>query len=444
MRDKYLFVPLPDPQVPDSHKPRRDEMVQLFAINKDTRKQKAHAAEAMLRRDLAAIVGINQVAVHQALHGYEKEHLLGGGNITRLTNTLKLRYRNALRMAPSQPGSLSQDCFITVQGAGERKVGTIEVEEDRFTSIGRPALALNEVYVRKGDPAQRHYVRLTTSNIHVKRFVTRGLSAFDGINITAWRPLRSVLGTDQAQPAEINVPGRISNTGNVVPAIVDKHAVVLNALLPVNAQIITHTRGWGGNKRFISTGVSNRPALSTRGQPFVSMYGVVTVDLALVPLNAVYDVHRHDTASAWLGLPANDILINNHHTGTADLAEQRYLALRDTIRTRELLIKGTIPLAALKRTALGRVLLGVGSLGAALHNGTQAIVNALPPPVLAGIVQQDHMDFVDPHSGRRWHFIEFNNAGTTALAAAALPAMIGARTMEVFEKFSAVRPTGMV
>ena len=441
MRDKYAFVPLPDPQVPDTHKPRRDELVQLFAVNKTTRKQRSDAAQAELQQALGAIVGHNPVAVHQALHGYEKAHLMGGGNITRLCNVLRLRYRNALRFAPVA-GSASQDCFITVQGVGEHRVGTIEVEEERFTNIGVPPGMTNAVYVRKGDAAQRHYVRLTTSNIHVKRYVTRGLSAFDGMNITAGVPLSAVRAGNTAQLSEINAPGRISNTGNVIPPIVHMHAVLQNAVLPDDAQIISHTRGWGGNKRFISTGVSNRPALSTRGQPFVSMYGVVTVDLAQVPLADVYDVHRHDTASAWLGLPANDILVNNHHTGTADLAEQRYLALRDTIRTRELLIKQTVPLVALRQVSLGLRLLGIASVGAAQHAGTQAVVNMLPPLILGGIVQQDHLDFAQ--AGLRWHLIEFNSPATAYAAALALPALIGARTLRRFNKYSQLRPPGMV
>jgi hypothetical protein len=441
MRDKYVFVPLPDAQVPDTHKPRRDELVQLFALNKTTRKQRATAAEGALQQALGVIVGHNPIAVHQALHGYEKEHLTGGGNIRQLCNVLKLRFRNVLRFAPVL-GSASQDCFMVVQGFGERQVGTIVVEEERFDNLGVPPGMLNAVFVRKGDVAQRHYVRLTTSNIHVKRFVTRGLSAFDGMNITAGTPLSAVRAGNAAQASEINAPGRISNAGNVIPAIVHMHAVAVNTALPDAAQIISHTRGWGGNKRFISTGVSNRPALSTRGQPFVSMYGVVTVDLAQVPLNDVYDVHRHDTASAWLGVPANDILTNNHHTGTNDLAEQQYLALRDTIRTRELLIKQTIPLAALRHASLGLVLLGVSSVGANQHAGTQALVNALPLHIVAGIVQQDVLDFAQ--AGRRWHLIEFNSPATAALAALALQATMGTRILQIFNKYSQVRPPGMV
>jgi len=438
MRDKYSFVP--DPVAPPSHHGRRDEISALFGINKNMRKRHSTEAANALAQNLAVAADFN--AIHTALHTYEKAHLNGGGNWPRLKGALLLRYRGVLDFVDNLPHS--SDCFMRVGGI-RAKVGTVFFGEGRFHLIGRPLLAHNDVYHRHGDNnvPPRHYISLTTSATHVKRFVTRGLSAFDAMAITQGRPLRSVLGTVNAQLTEVG--------GAFM------HGVGAGIALTEAQQILTHTRGWGGNKRYISTGVSNRPALSTRGIPFVSMYGVVTVDLALVPAATIFDVHRHDVASAWLGLPATDVLNNGHHTNTGDIAEQQYLGLRDTIRTRELLIKGSIPIAALHRTSAGRVLLGLGSTTNLMHDGharrkvngfgdggTEHLISTLAPGIRGTIVGQDHMSFRDPHTNLRWHFLEFNAPGAVVAAQLVLQPLLAGRNMVAFEKFTPIRPPGMV
>jgi hypothetical protein len=433
MRDKYVFEPQ-DP-IALSHQSSRDEIAALFGVNKQSRKRRADASSHTYDTELQVATAMPMGnarwnATHSALHKYEKAHLQGGGDWQRLKQTLLALFRDKLRIAENLP--VSADLFVTTEWHGEQRVGTVHFGEDRFVLLNpQPMLVSHPVYVRLGDTNNppRHYVRLTTSNTHVKRFVTRGLSAFDAMNISRGVGLSSVIAGAHARPGEVGG---------------SKHGVAPGTILSEQEQVLSHTRAWAGNKRYISTGVSNRPAISTRGIAFASMYGVVTVDLAMVPTASIFDLHRHDVASAVLGRPATDILNNGHHTNTNDLAEEWYLALRDTIRTRELLVKGSIPSAALRRASQGRVLLGIGSAPGAEHNAMPGIMAALPAPVLPTIVEQDHMTYIDPGSGMKWHFIEFATPAHLTIAHNALRPNLGTRPAVVFDKFAPIRPPGMI
>ena len=421
MRDKYGFIP--NDAASPSHHAKRDELATLFGADKTTRKGNSDTAAAQLGNSLS--LAIDYDGRHRALHTYERAHLQGGGNWPQLKASLLLQFPAILRIVDNLPAS--SDFMMTV-AAREERVGTVYFDESRFEALNpQPPLVANPVYKRRndGNVPPRHYIQLTTSATHVKRFVTRGLSAFDAMNITANQPLISVLSNPTAQATEI---------GGF------KHAKLAGVVLNDNEQILTHTRGWGGNKRFISTGVSIRPALSTRGVPFLSMYGVVTVDLAMVATGHIFDVHRHDTAQARLGVQANDILNNPHHTGTADLAEEQYLGLRDTIRTRELLIKGGIPLNALRQVSAGCVLLGIGSGTNPLNKAMQKAAVA----VVVGLVQEDLQTFVDPASGLRWYFMEFPTPQAVTAAQLLLTPLLAGRRMVAFDKYAQLRPTGMV
>ena len=92
VRDKYLFEPDPDNQVPPSHRWDRDEIARLFGVNKTARKQRSNQAQQGLQQRLA----LNPPDAHQDLHEYERDHLTGGGNWAQMKATLLLRYRGVL------------------------------------------------------------------------------------------------------------------------------------------------------------------------------------------------------------------------------------------------------------------------------------------------------------------------------------------------------------
>lgn len=422
MRDKYLFQA--EAVVPLTHEHYRDEVERLFGVNKTTRKQRANQAEASLIQNLANRAP--NASAHPELHRYERDHLEGGGNWPRLKATLLLRFRGVLAINEVA----TQADFVATVGGIPARIGIAYLGEGRFAPLAVQPFANNPtVYERRGDPHHRHYVLLPTSNTHVKRFVTRGLSYLDAMRLSTAQGLISVVNTQQAQLSEVGGA---------------KHGHGAGTVLTEDEQILSHTRGWGGNKRYISTGVSNRPAFSTRGTQFMSMYGSVVVDLAQVPLASVFDVHRNDVASARIGLPTTDVLNNGHHTGTGDLAEERYLALRDVIRTRELLIKATVPFVSVQKQSLGARLIGIGSVTNGEHNGALNQIRGLAPGIVAHLVSDDKLTFRDPHNAnRRWHLFEFSNAASCLVAYNSL-VLVGGQIKVRFHKYLPVRPAGMV
>ncbi|MEZ4465227.1 MAG: hypothetical protein R3F43_12220 [bacterium] len=149
-------------------------------------------------------------------------------------------------------------------------------------------------------------------------------------------------------------------------------------------------------------------------------------------------------ATARPGRPATDILVQGHHTNTDDIAEERYLALRDVIRTRELLVKGAIPAAAIHRQPQGMTLLGIGSVGGAQQNRVPALIAALPPLVQGWVQRNDVLNFVDPHTQRRWVVYEFASAAACQTAYNQLVVENVNQVKVRFQKFGPIRPLGMV
>jgi hypothetical protein len=225
----------------------------------------------------------------------------------------------------------------------------------------------------------------------VKRFVFRGLNAGDCMALAGGQPLKAVHQSDKiSKPEKGGV--RFSHDDGT--------------MLTVNEQILSHTRGW--QKRFISTGVSaNRPAYSTRGTVFVSMYGTSVIDLAMVPNGTIWDVHRPDTAAARLGVDAKQLTTRDSAYPSTGHDDEKYLALRDTVRTRELLIKGQIPFTAVKALSLGQFILAVCYIEKKDYT-PHGDLKTGPLASIAGLISEDENPTYQIN-GRYWHFFSFNS-----------------------------------
>jgi hypothetical protein len=417
MRDKYQFVP--DVPINPVLLGKQGEVNQLFLSHKANRKRLVAEDQEIMRQAL-----VNGADSHTVLHSFEKNYLEHGGNWGRFKRTLGLRFGGSVTFHPFVG---YEEIHATAVGVTAR-IGTVFLEQSRFMPLAIQPLPAIVIYQRREDPSPvpRHYL-LLPGGTYIRRYVSRGLNGFDGMRITAGQPLLA------AQPNQLAVDSEVGGA---------KHAVPIGGALTLDQQVLSHTRGWGGNKRFISTGVSNHPAYSTRGEQFISMYGLVTIDLALVPQGSIVDVHTPAAGQAIMGIAPTQILTNNHHTGTNDLAEQQYLALRDVIRTRELLIHATIPLAAVQRVAQGYTLLALGSQTQGVHTRAANVRAGLPPLIQGQVVKEDHNDFREKNSNRLWHYLEFTNPVACQIAfnnIVAEPNQLKIR----FQKFSPVRPPGM-
>ena len=430
MRDKYEFTPVVG--LAGAAQVAANWVSTIFDQDKILRKLRSILNETELAAALhhlqanALQANAPPANAHPALHAHEKRYLTAGGD----WGALRLRLQGlvwppppaaalvTLQVVPVNLTSFRVDA--TIRGTAHH-IGDVHLGDQRFVAApAAPAL----IFQRRAHPG-REYVHVPHSNSYVKRYVIRGISAFDAMNLDAGRPLKAAV-----DPLGPNATSALANeTGH------GKHTVAAGGVLTEQQQILSHTRGWA--KRYISVGVSRRDVFSTRGTQFNSLYGVVLIDLQQVPAATIFDVHRPDLAAANVapalvgppalgGLPAltaADIQNNPDHlpAPALPLQQQRYLALRDVLRTRELLIKGEIPLAAVIRVQGPADILGLGSKGPQgghLHAGAQAKIVAATAP--ANITAHEHTRFKEGYTERRWHFTKFVDAASCAAAELAL------------------------
>jgi hypothetical protein len=400
MRDNYLFKPetLPVESKYAEHRDRQEDIIELFTGIKRGRKLLANNLTDDIKQRLAPIPKTQLTdtsaedqrvkKIHNELHWYEQTYLHIGGDWGRFQGALKLRYPTSVKLVPA--GKDKYRVEGTFKGL-TANLGEISVNDGRFEPLPvQPTGVQHTVYQRIGKP-DKHYVKLSTSDTFVKRFVFRGLNAGDCMNLSGGQPLKAVFGKDTISDPELK-PGRFTHGKG--------HA------LSVDEQILSHTRGW--QKRFISTGVSgNRPAYSTRGTVFVSMYGTSVIDLAKVPNATIWDVHRPDTAGARLGVDPKDLTTRDTAYPSTGFEDEKYLALRDTVRTRELLIKGQIPHNAVKANSLGQFILAVCYIEKTVYTPFGDLKTGLLAPV-AGLIMEDENPSYQIN-GRFWHFFSFNS-----------------------------------
>ncbi len=442
MRDKFVFVP--GVGLTPKNAGRAAGIAQVFGDTKARQKVYSNQLNTKYLQDLATWqANPGGVSAHPILWNYEKDYLNSGGNWPRLKKILLIRYTGSIQF---QVNLAAGEERIYSTDAVPELLGIVYLSSSRFIPMPlQPMGVVNTVYVRRNKPP-RHYVLLPTSGTYTRRFVTRGLNASDGMNYTNGHSLEAPH-YDPAHPDQVI-------QGETQADSASRHPVVFAPAtnLTENQQIMSHARGW--KKRYISTGVSNRPAISTRGVQFFSMYGTAVIDLAKVNLNTVFDLHRPDTAQQFTGLSATDVTTaaNHGHPG-GNYAGEQFLGLRDILRTRELLIKGSVPVAALCANSQGAKLVGINSSTNGLHNQVPGLVNNLSTIVKNAIIQSESLTF--RINNLKWHFYAFANTLHANLFVANIspsltlvppPPLLPTPGHGIvqFNKYQHTQPTGMI
>ncbi|WP_177213708.1 DUF4157 domain-containing protein [Variovorax sp. YR750] len=322
------------------------------------REKKAQAAADYLEMQTALTLDASGNA-HPILHAYEKAHLQHGKDWHDLANQLLKRCAGQIQFSedPSSVNLMRDDSIrifarhSTVRGVQNTLVvlGTVTFGSFRFRPIAaQPVGAQSPVFERIAKPG-KHYIYAPKSDTYVRRFVARGLNQSDALNHDLAQDLQAPHDGD-AQAREIYSEAQKS-----------RHAVLAGAALLTSQQLLSHTRGW--RKRFISTGVSNRPALSTRGAPFSSVFGAVTIDLAMVDPQTIFPLNSHLAAERLLGGDVTALQVVNAHEaqplGNRTLGDEEFLAMRDVLRTQELVVAGAVPHAAVCAQRQVGVVLGI-------------------------------------------------------------------------------------
>lgn len=300
---------------------------------------------------------------HPILHSYEKAHLQHGKDWHDLADKLLKRCPGQIQFS-KDPWSvdLMRDDSVQIfaRHSTERGVqstlvvlGSVAFGSARFRPIAvQPAGARSTVVERVAEPG-KHYIYAPNTDTFVRRFVARGLNQSDALNLDLSQDLQAPH-TGKAQAREIYSSAQSS-----------RHRVLEGVALLTSQQLLSHTRGW--QKRFISTGVSNRPALSTRGLPFSSVFGAVTIDLAMVDPLTIFPLNSHLAAERLLGGRVTALNVVNARAaqpgGSRTLRDEEFLAMRDVLRTRELVIAGTVPHAAIRAQRQVGVVLGIAGKG---------------------------------------------------------------------------------
>jgi hypothetical protein len=393
VREKHLY--LRNPGVPGTHTVFAQQIADLFTTVKQRHKAFSVDRERRFQEQLQQL-GANPgpAQTHPVLFAFEQEYLRAGSNPRTFLNSLSLRFRGQLRVERVSPSEVR--IHGTVLGV-EALLGTFYFGGRRFEPIpAQPHGVLHRVYQRRGMP-DRHYVLLDSGSF-ARRFVTRGLNYTDAWNLNHAFPLQAVHQDTRADAGEVGG---------------QQHPLQAGAHMSVQQQVISHTRGW--KKRFISTGISNHPAISTQGTAFHSIYGAVVIDLARVPRDQIFDIHHPDIAARVFGIPVEQLLDHGaqHGSPAGDYAGEKYLGLRDVLRTRELLVAGSIPFAAVYAPVRRQRLLAVAGNNA---NRRRALRDALTnDPAWAQSVEA-HETIPRQWRGKRWSFLLMRDVGRALMA----------------------------
>lgn len=449
MRDKYLFEMNPDNSLSTEARMRQKDLEKLFAANKSSRKLLSSGAYDRMGQTLQNVrlvtdENARQAKVHDALHEYEKDFLYIG-HWRRFRASLKLRYRSLRIDETSVPG----DATLYEKFAIEEKLGTIHLDHMRFIPLDPQPLGDNPtIYRRMGDGASRHYIMLPQGTGHpplfVRRFVVRGLNGHNAMELDARQPMRAAYVTKQVatigkpQPQEMKNP----SIGKPSPT---RHDISQDALLTESQQILSHARGW--KKRYISAGVGNYAPLSTRGDPFVSLFGNVVIDLAKLPIGNIFDIHSPRGAQTNLSYDPTLVVTQGAKYPANDYGDEQYLAMRDVLRTRELLIKREVPFAAVVCRALGRKILAVGFQESKKDDPDDAKRNAAILAIAAGRVDEENEAFTWSDQ-KRWYFALYGSVNECLQAKLAMEQHYLTNpkkpTLVLLNQFDFVKPPGMV
>ncbi|MGJ7530140.1 eCIS core domain-containing protein [Variovorax sp. GB1P17] len=353
-RHKFEFIPA-------AHVPAKwaflvAKIASIFDTYAREKHELATADYQAMQNALALAAGGN---AHPILHAYEKAHLQHGKDWHDLADQLLKRCAGQIQFSedPSSVNLMRSDSirilarYSTEHGVQNTLVvlGSVNFGRFRFRPIAaQPAGAWSTVVERIAEPG-KHYIYAPTTDTYVRRFVARGLNQLDALNLDLDLDLQA-FHAGNAQEREIYSLGQTS-----------RHNVPAGAALLTSQQLLSHTRGW--KKRYISTGVSNRPALSTRGAPFSSVFGAITIDLAMVDPLTIFPLNSHLAAERLLGGDVTALkVVNARAAQPADartLGDEEFLAMRDVLRTRELVIAGAVPHAAVHARRQVGVVLGI-------------------------------------------------------------------------------------
>lgn len=368
MRFKFTYVPANAPTVAPTDEYgkfielARQHAEKFFSGIRATRKKRSDTIHTQLATNLK-----KSSDTFQPFRAFEEGYLAIGkdeGSIDMLLPRVTA-YFSALTDGKPRPWG-QKVCTVIFEKPGPDKVvikvnyegrasevGTLYSGTERYalaTNAEQPPRTLNPVYCRRGLEGQHYisYPHRGGETLFVRRYVIRGLNQSDAANIEAGKELVAPYDTAEA------VDNELRSAEHRGKFLVEKK----DTNLTIEEQILSHTRGWA--KRFISTTVTHRPVYSTRGTEFRSVFGAVIVDLAKVPGDRIHDIHAPGAITRFRVTQGQLFQVPSQiEPSRRTQHDEALLAVRDMLRTRELLILGRVPLTSLALKDCGACVLGV-------------------------------------------------------------------------------------
>lgn len=372
--------------------------------------------------------------IHATLHEYEQRYLTGAtGNkptpgksgLDILVQEFKAKFEwRGVRLDEVESNVFR--VFCKTKDSKWLTFGTLYVANSRFQLLDPQPSGLHApVYVDLENPDGRQYIRLPDGDF-VRRYVIRGLSAYDGMRLSQGLGLTATFDQPQIQPQETDA----ARHGPVVRNLTDSE------------RILSHTRGW--KKRYISTGATEHPVYSTRGTQFHSMYGAVVVDLAKITnQHSIVDIHQLHVAERHLGSPRQLLDEGTRLSAPGTPQDQeKYLALRDVVRTRELLIEGSVDAAAVRKRQAVSSLVGIGAGPSSQQKALKTWFAAQKAALTPLLADHEVHTFKDLGTAKQWIFLDFKQPVMAQMLASArlLPTVAKVPDTLTVQRFSKFEP----
>lgn len=368
MRFKFTYVPAkaltvaPTDEIGQFIERARQHAEKFFDGIKATRKQSSDTIHSQLATSLK-----KSSDTFQPFRTFEEGYVAIGKGEASFDMLLPRVTAHFSALTDGKPRKWGEKvCTVIFERTGADKVVIKVKYQDRISEVGtlysgteryaiaanaeQPPRTLNPVYCRRGLEGQHYisYPHRGDETLFVRRYVIRGLNQSDAANIEAGKELVAPYNTAEA------VDNELQSGEHSGKFLVEKK----NTNLTIEEQILSHTRGWA--KRFISTTVTHRPVYSTRGTEFRSVFGAVIVDLAKVPGDRIHDIHAPGAIARFRVTQGQLFQVPSQKEASRRTQhDEALLAVRDMLRTRELLILGRVPLTALALKDCGACVLGI-------------------------------------------------------------------------------------
>lgn len=296
----------------------------------------------------------------RAVRQYEKDYLATSprpykimkDEVTRRFTNRKENQNRRIRFDegtnPKSPTEIKVIYNLGRESQTEVVIATVYFDDDRVQKLPSQAGQTNEVYAFRASPTHDTSIQFVKDchGVLIRRFALRAISEDDKKNLDAGKgitakmlnPKNNITYKEQANYSwKSGVPtatpdnklgGEAHTYASPAVSITDEQAVFFQLQK--------------GSQRYISLTTTKHKIYGNKGEPFLKdQNGYIVVDLARIPKEHIYDVHTAAGLSKAAGIPETVFKESISKEAANEITPQDRAA-RDTIRTREVLVRGAI------------------------------------------------------------------------------------------------------